>query len=143
SYDELKALAQEYAGRLEFITETSELSTRLPRAHFALTSGDGWSLEMACVGVPQIVLTQNRRHVASAQLLDEGGAATYLGMASDLSTATLRDAVHNLLDDQLERVGMSRCARQLVDGRGPDRMVNALEIMLHPAKPAGEQRLAA
>jgi hypothetical protein len=38
---------------------------------------------------------------------------------------------------------MARAARKLVDGRGPDRMVNALEIMLHPAKPAGEQRMAA
>ena len=34
---------------------------------------------------------------------------------------------------RLERVGMSRCARYLIDGRGPDRMVNALEVMLHPA----------
>jgi hypothetical protein len=27
---------------------------------------------------------------------------------------------------------MSRCGRKLIDGRGPDRLVTALEIMLHP-----------
>jgi hypothetical protein len=30
---------------------------------------------------------------------------------------------------------MARCGRKLIDGRGPDRLVNALEIML-----AGRQR---
>jgi hypothetical protein len=29
---------------------------------------------------------------------------------------------------------MSRCGRQLIDGRGPDRLVTALEILLHPSR---------
>jgi spore coat polysaccharide biosynthesis predicted glycosyltransferase SpsG len=141
---ELKDLAEQHIGRLEVLTEPSELGTRLPRAHFALTSGDGWSLEMACVGVPQFVMTQDPRHVPCAKVLEEEGAALYLGEASQVSNGTLRDAIHNLLGDQLERVGMSRCARHLIDGRGQDRMVNALEVMLHPVTTvADEMRLAA
>lgn len=138
--EELKELAENHKGRLEVLTEPSELNTRLPRAHFALTSGDGWSLEMACVGVPQFVLTQNARHVANAKLLEEEGAAQYLGDSLAVTNGQLRESVQNLLDDQLERVGMSRCARYLIDGRGPDRMVNALEVMLHPAIRADEQQ---
>jgi len=143
-YQELKALAEEYKGRLEVLSEPAELGTRLPRAHFALTSGDGWSLEMACVGVPQLVMTQSATHVPTARMLEEEGAAQYLGDAAEVSNLTLRDSIQNLLDDQLERVGMSRCARYLIDGRGPDRMVNALEVMLHPARSVEEeQNLAA
>lgn len=140
---ELRELAEKYQGRLEVLTEPSELNTRLPRAHFAITSGDGWSLEMACTGVPQFVITQNPRHVPTGKILEEEGAALYLGEAAAVSNGTLRDAIQNLLDDQLERVGMSRCGRRLIDGRGPDRMVNALEIMLHPAVRADEERIAA
>jgi spore coat polysaccharide biosynthesis predicted glycosyltransferase SpsG len=139
-FQELKNLVEQHKGRLEVLSETSELGTRLPRAHFALTSGDGWSLEMACVGVPQFVMTRNPRHVATARILEEEGAAQYLGEASEVGNATLRDAIQNLLSDQLERVGMSRCARYLVDGRGPDRMVNALEVMLHPAVVVEDER---
>jgi spore coat polysaccharide biosynthesis predicted glycosyltransferase SpsG len=142
-FAELKELAEQYKGRLEVLSEPSELGTRLPRAHFALTCGDGWSLEMACVGVPQFVLTQNPRHVPNAKMLEEEGAALYLGDAAKVTNAGLRESYSNLLSDQLERVGMSRCARHLIDGRGPDRMVNALEVMLHPVRPAGEQRVAA
>lgn len=141
--DELKELAEAHKDRLEILTEPSELNTRLPRAHFALTCGDGWSLEMACVGVPQFVMTQTNRHVSNARMLEEEGAAQYLGDATGVTNAQLRESVNNLLDDQLERVGMSRCARYLIDGRGPDRMVNALEVMLHPAIATDEQQMAA
>jgi hypothetical protein len=135
--DDLRTLAEKNKGRLEVLTEPSELGTRLPRAHFALTCGDGLALEMACVGVPQMTITQNPRHVPNAKKLDEEGVATYLGTAEEVTVNTLRDAVNYVLDDQLERVGMSRCARLMVDGRGQDRIVNGLEILIHaPAEPA-------
>lgn len=35
----------------------------------------------------------------------------------------------------MERLGMSRCGRNLIDGRGGDRIVNGLEIVLHAAIP--------
>jgi hypothetical protein len=38
---------------------------------------------------------------------------------------------------------MSRCGRKLIDGRGPDRLVNALEIMLSPSRFADIARQAA
>jgi spore coat polysaccharide biosynthesis predicted glycosyltransferase SpsG len=140
---DLKKLAEKNKGRLEVLTEPSELGTRLPRAHFVLTCGDGLALEMACVGVPQLIITQNPRHVPNAKKMDEDGAATHLGAAPDVTVNALRDAVNYVLDDQLERVGMSRCARMMVDGRGPDRIVNGLEILIHtPAEPT-RLRLAA
>ena len=139
----LKALAEKHKSRLEVLTEPAEIGTRLPRAHFALTGGDGLSLEMACVGVPQLVITQNARHVPNAKELDLEGAATYLGKHEQVSPTTLRDAVNYVLDDQLERIGMSRCARQLIDGRGPDRIVNGLEILIHrPAAETGRRSAA-
>lgn len=142
--DALKKLAEKNKGRMELLTEPSEIGTRLPRAHFAVTCGDGLSLEMACVGVPQLLITQNDRHVPNAKKMDEEGAATHLGNAADVTATALRDAVNYLLDDQLERIGMSRCARMMVDGRGPDRLVNGLEILIHaPSEPTQRLRLAA
>lgn len=141
--DALRKFAEKNKGRLEVLTEPSELGTRLPRAHFALTSGDGLSLEMACVGVPQLIITQNARHVPNAKKIDEDGAATYLGTAETVTVNSLRDAVNYVLDDQLERVGMSRCARLMIDGKGPDRIVNGLEILIHAPTEPTRLRIAA
>lgn len=130
-YDDLKDLAADSAGRVEVLTETKELMTRLVRAHFALTSGDGWGLELCVVGIPQFVLAQTKRHAMSGKRMDEEGAANFLGDAADVTFEQLKEAVEALLDDPMDRKGMTRCARNLVDGRGPDRIVNGMEILLH------------
>ena len=134
-YDELKELAGGSGGRVEVVTENKELMTRLVRVHFALTSGDGWSPELCVVGIPQLILSQTERHARSGKKMDEEGVATFLGDASAVTFEQLREAVDLLLDDEMERKGMTRCARNLVDGRGPDRIVNGMEILLHaPAR---------
>ena len=63
--------------------------------------------------------------------MDDEGVGTFLGAAADVSEAQLREAVAVVLDDPLERLGMTRCGRNLIDGRGADRVVNGLEILLH------------
>ena len=114
--------------------DVAEIAAKILRAHFALTSGSGWSNELACVGLPQLLIVQNETHWPNAQRLEEEGCATCLGWHESVSAQTIRLAVQNILADPLERQAMSRCGRQLFDGRGPDRFVTALEVMLHPSR---------
>ncbi len=139
-YDDIKDLAAASGSRVEVVTESKELMTRLVRAHFAVTGGDGWSLELCVVGIPQLILSSTARHGASAKRMDEEGIATHLGDAAEVTFEGLKDAVDLILDDTMERKGMTRCARNLIDGRGPDRIVNGLEIILHtPARKRAAQ----
>ena len=57
--------------------------------------------------------------------------------AADFDPEAFRQAIEILLTDPMERQGMARCGRQLIDGRGPDRFVTAVEVMLHPAQAPG------
>jgi spore coat polysaccharide biosynthesis predicted glycosyltransferase SpsG len=141
--DELRALAEANPGRLEVLTEPAEVGLRIPRCHMAITAGDSWSLELACVGVPQLMMVMHDRHLANAQRLEEEGVGTLLGGAADVTATHLRQAVQSLLTDSAERVSMARSGRQLIDGRGPDRIVVALEVLMHPARPAQAERAAA
>jgi spore coat polysaccharide biosynthesis predicted glycosyltransferase SpsG len=145
SYHDMRDFADESGGRVEVVTEPKELMTRLVRAHFALTCGDAWSLELCCVGIPQLVLPTKPAHQLNAKRMDDEGVATFLGAADDVTFEQLAEAVGIVLDDPMERLGMSRCARNLIDGRGGDRIVNGLEIMLHTprARQVAEQRMAA
>ncbi len=138
----LQALAESCPDRLELATEPAEVTARIVRCHFAITAGNTWSLELACVGVPQLTIIQSEAHWPTAQQLEEEGAAVCLGWHASVSAQTVRQAVQTLLGDQAERQAMSRCARQLIDGRGQDRLVTALEVLLHSA-PAAPARQAA
>ena len=139
---EIKEFAAGHEGRVDVATEGPELSARVSRCHFAVTAGDGLSLELACVGVPQLMCVVAERHHLNAKYLDEEGVATDLGMAANFDAEAFRQAIEILLTDPMERQGMARCGRQLIDGRGPDRFVTAVEVMLHPAQ-APSLRIAA
>ena len=130
-YDALRKLVKQSGRRLEVITEDKELLTRLFRAHFALTAGDAWALELCVVGIPQLIISTTPRHALNGRKMDKEGVATYLGDAAEVGADQLRAAIDQLLDDPMERKGMTRRARDMFDGRGPDRIVNGLEIMLH------------
>jgi spore coat polysaccharide biosynthesis predicted glycosyltransferase SpsG len=142
-YDEIKEFAAESKGRVEVLTEVKELMTRLVRSHFALTSGDTMALELCCVGLPQLILPTESRHLLNAKRMDDEGVGTFLGAAADVSESDLAEAVGLVLTDPLERTGMTRCGRRLIDGRGGDRIVNGLEIVLHTQRTAADVRIAA
>jgi spore coat polysaccharide biosynthesis predicted glycosyltransferase SpsG len=130
----LEELAEANPERMELAREPAEVSARVARCHLAVGSGGGLSLELACVGVPQLVIADNECHMQTARRLEEEGAAVCVSGNEGASAASVRHAVQELLNDPLERQAMSRCARKLIDGRGPDRLVTALEVMLHPSR---------
>jgi spore coat polysaccharide biosynthesis predicted glycosyltransferase SpsG len=132
--EKLQAFAAANPLRVTIATEPADVTSRLVRCHFAVTAGSGWSLELACVGIPQLLIVHSEAHWPTAQRMEEEGCATCLGWHESVSPQTIRQAVQNLLNDPLERQAMARCARKLVDGRGPDRLVTALEILLHPSR---------
>jgi spore coat polysaccharide biosynthesis predicted glycosyltransferase SpsG len=137
--EKLQALAASSEERLSIAVEPAEITAKLVRCHFAITAGSGWSLELACVGIPQLLIVQSEAHWPTAQRLEEEGCATCLGWHESVSPQTIRQAVQNLLNDPQERQAMARCGRQLIDGRGPDRLVTALEIVLHPSRHVGSE----
>jgi len=130
----LQELATAHPDRVELATEGPEIASRLARCHVAITSGSSFSLELACVGIPQLMVVQSELHWPTAQRLEDEGAAICLGRRENVTPAAIRQAVQNLLMDPVERQAMARCGRQLIDGRGPDRLVTALEVMLHPSR---------
>jgi spore coat polysaccharide biosynthesis predicted glycosyltransferase SpsG len=132
--ERLKDLAQQHAERIDVASEPAEVTARLSRCHFAISAGSSWSLELACVGVPQLLIVQSEAHWPTAQRLEEEGAATCLGWHESVSPQTIRQAIQNILSERLERQAMSRCGRLLIDARGLDRLVTALEVMLHPSR---------
>ncbi|MSQ94009.1 MAG: polysaccharide biosynthesis protein [Gemmataceae bacterium] len=141
--EEIRAMVEEHKELMTLALEPAEISNRITRCHFALTSGSGWSLELACVGVPQLLLLQNEMHWPNAQRLEDEGAAAVLGWHENVSAQTIRAGVQNLIADALDRKSMARCGRKLIDGRGPDRLVTAMEILLSPQQVGEATRQAA
>jgi spore coat polysaccharide biosynthesis predicted glycosyltransferase SpsG len=131
---EWQALAEANKGKISVAIEPAEVSVRVSRSHFAICDGNSWAMEFACVGLPTLLIVQNESFWPTAQRLEEEGCATCLGWHEAVTDLAIRQAVDNLLSDPAERRLMARCGRTLIDGRGPDRLVTALEVLLHPSR---------
>src|SRR5207253_10433 len=81
----LQELAASNPERLTVASEAAEVTASIARCHFAVSGGNAWSLELACVGVPQLVIVQSEAHWPTAQRLEEEGAATCLGWHESVS----------------------------------------------------------
>ncbi|MCS6975615.1 MAG: polysaccharide biosynthesis protein [Gemmatales bacterium] len=132
-----RELAQASDNRVTLNTELPEVAGRVSRCHLAICDGNIWALEFACVGVPTVLLVQDRNHFTTAQRLEEEGAALCLGWHEHTTDSAILQAVQTLAGDPLERRAMARSGRNLIDGRGPDRIVTAIEVMLHPSRQIG------
>ena len=85
--EQFQQMAETYTGRFEVATEPAELTARLSRCHLAVTAGNSWSVELACVGLPQLIIVENEAHWPTARRLEEEGAAVCLGQHPNVSAA--------------------------------------------------------
>ena len=92
-------------------------------------------------GLPAIIIdvAENQRPVA--QELSRLGVAIHAGSVQDMTSETIAAKLKLLLDSAELRAEMSRRGRELVDGRGADRVVSAMRPRAHAPEASGEQRL--
>ena len=95
-------------------------------ADLAITAGGSTCYELACTGLPGIIITlfDNQRHIAAG--LDAKGIAIALGWYTDISKGQLRETVANLLGAPDQREAMSKHGMEKIDARGSERVVREM-----------------
>jgi len=104
-----------------------EMAGLMAAADLAISAGGSTMWEMACMGVPfiPIVIADNQRQAAAAMARDGYPAIERMAMARDLPAA-----VAALAADPARRETLSRRGRELVDGRGAERVCAALRALV-------------
>jgi spore coat polysaccharide biosynthesis predicted glycosyltransferase SpsG len=96
-------------------------------ADLAITAGGSTCWELACMGLPAMVLTYGKDQEPIAKGLQVADAAIWIGSGGSVSEELLRAAIQELVADEGRRLRMSGAARGLVDGQGAGRVLSVLE----------------
>ncbi len=102
------------------------LAPLLARSTASVGAGGVAMWERLCAGVPSIVISLADNQVPATSGLSEAGVIAYLGPDDAVTPATLGSAVRALLGDPDLRRRMSEAGRSLVDGRGAERIAEAV-----------------
>ena len=111
---------------IRLIVDAPNMSELMGWADCAIAAGGTSSLEVACLGLPSLilVLAENQRDIAAR--IHEIGMGRNLGWHAAIRPDTIARELRELLLDQPVRERMSRCGRRLVDGLGAQRVVRLL-----------------
>lgn len=124
--DELRDAARAFPGELELLTAASGMAALMSWADLAVSAAGSTCWELACVGLPAVLLVIAENQRANANELAAAGFAVNLGWHCDVSVERLASEVDGLINCRSRRARMSRRGKTLVDGYGADRVAVAL-----------------
>lgn len=133
---EIRARAARSAHRYEVHENTPAMAQLMRRAEVTIGGGGLVALEMACAGTAGVILCEVPHQLETAAVLEQQGAAVSLGFGVAVSEMEIAGTVQALLADHERRQAMSSAGPRLVDGRGVERVADALLHVL-TAKHAG------
>ncbi|WP_454838312.1 UDP-2,4-diacetamido-2,4,6-trideoxy-beta-L-altropyranose hydrolase [Pseudomonas mohnii] len=135
AWEEMRVLAAHHPNwRLHrFVDDFYRLMTE---ADLFVGAGGGTSWERAAMGLPTICIAVSNNQQANGEVMATTGAHVYLGTREQVSVEQLRQAIGFVVGNQGLRQSLAGRSRQLVDGRGAQRVAAALAGAVLQVRPA-------
>ena len=129
--DEISAFARANPGLpVDLHVDTPVMPELMAEADIAVTSGGLTIWELACLGVPNVVISTSERERIHTPLLERRGGCLYLGHQDAVTEPSIREAVSGLIGNPARRAEMAQAGRKLVDGRGTERVIEQVMDLL-------------
>lgn len=124
--EEIEQEVKRMSLKIQLLSSVKDMSELMAWADIAISAGGSTCWEMAYMGLPNLVtvIAENQRRVAEE--LDRRGCSIYMGDCHCIEVGGLARKIRALAEDFPRRAAMSRAGRRIVDGKGADRILNAL-----------------
>ncbi len=119
----LEATLKDYPGQYELIQDSDNMAELMLWSDLTITGGGLTKYEVSVTGTPGIIIPQYDYLVELTAEFARTGAALDLGLVDTISDEAIAGAVTGLLGNSTRRAEMSRRGRELVDGRGIERIL--------------------
>jgi UDP-2,4-diacetamido-2,4,6-trideoxy-beta-L-altropyranose hydrolase len=125
-HDELnKALKDVCVNRI-VKSNVKNMAELIFKSDIAITTGGNTCFETAYVGTPSIILSQVKLQNENGREFDKRGVSINLGMANSVSNDLISKVVKSLLLNYSLRQKMSVKGKNLVDGKGKQRVIKEI-----------------
>ena len=123
---ELEAVLRESRRHFTVERNVRDVASLFSRCDLAITGGGMTLFELAAVGVPSIVLTQEYKEIETIKRVHDYGFIRNLGLSENVSEEDIYCSVNELIENYSLRNKMSETSRKIVDGLGAERIVEII-----------------
>jgi spore coat polysaccharide biosynthesis predicted glycosyltransferase SpsG len=123
--EELLDYVDGYEGksRISIKQNVNNISELMSEADIAISAGGSTCWELACLGLPNMILVVAENQAPIANDLDKREVSVNLGWFEDVQEEDIKDNLSRLIKDVEKRRSMSENGMRLVDGGGVDRVI--------------------
>ncbi|UVL00101.1 UDP-2,4-diacetamido-2,4,6-trideoxy-beta-L-altropyranose hydrolase [Pseudomonas sp. B21-048] len=125
AWEQMQALAA-YRPNWRLHSFVSDFYRLMTEADLFIGAGGGTSWERAALGLPTICIAVSNNQQANGEVMATSGAHVFLGSRERVSVEQLHQAIGFVVGNQALRQSLAERSRQLVDGRGAQRVAAAL-----------------
>lgn len=123
----LQRAASEFPGSLHLLRDASNMAELMAHADAAVSAAGTTCWEMCLLGLPALLISVAENQYALAEELNNRGCAIHLGKPQDLSAEQVASQLERLLESSEIRSSLSQRARELVDGKGGQRVTSIMQ----------------
>ena len=123
---ELKEAIDKSKRDFNIIHNATNMCELMQQSDMAITAGGNTMFELACIGVPAIVICGEEFEEETADRVEKYGIVENLGFGARVCPAEIRQRISLLMEDSSRRAEMSRRGQELIDGRGAERIVKLI-----------------
>lgn len=124
--EQVEAIAREHTGRIEVLRDARNMPEVMAWADLAFSAAGSTCWEMCLLGLPAMLFVAAENQSAIAAELEKTGAAVNVGRSEQINWARVVERALGLLNNPDARTAMSRAGQILVDGRGRERVLDAM-----------------
>jgi spore coat polysaccharide biosynthesis predicted glycosyltransferase SpsG len=110
----------------ELIVKTDHMAELMLWADLVITGSGLTKYEAAATGTPSLVISQDRYHEEMMREFEGGGSALHLGCGRNVEETDIAEATEKLLHNSILRREMARNGKDLVDGKGVERVISEI-----------------
>ena len=126
-YQKLKAMVDNSPVPIRLLQNVTDMPALMAWADTAVSAGGSTCLEMAYMGLPNVILVLAKNQQANAESFNAAGISVNLGWHDEIDAPALTKGLNILISDQKLRTKMSAKARKLVDGTGTNHILSSID----------------
>jgi UDP-2,4-diacetamido-2,4,6-trideoxy-beta-L-altropyranose hydrolase len=112
---------------IHLVEDVIDMPKLMAWADLAISAGGSTCWELAYMGLPTVIIVLSENQWSIGEGLHQAGISWNLGRYESVTEDQICQTLLSLISNEERRIEMSKQGRSLIDGRGPERVVRAME----------------